>query len=114
MVTLVPEWLCHTACVKKMAMKLSTEQLRQLALLARLRLTPEEELVLARELEAILGYMDKLNELNTDHVEPFKHAITGLNPLRNDRVTNHSDPESLLANAPDRDGTFFKVPKIIE
>ena len=95
-------------------MKLSTERLRELALLARLRLTPEEELTLVTELEAILGYMDKLNELDTDHVESFKHAITGLNPLREDRVTNHSDTESLLSNAPDRDGTFFKVPKIIE
>jgi aspartyl-tRNA(Asn)/glutamyl-tRNA(Gln) amidotransferase subunit C len=95
-------------------MKLSTEQLRQLALLARLRLTAEEELALATELDAILGYMDKLNELDTDHVEPFKHAITGLNPLRKDRVTNRSDTEYLLANAPDRDATFFKVPKIIE
>jgi aspartyl-tRNA(Asn)/glutamyl-tRNA(Gln) amidotransferase subunit C len=95
-------------------MRLSTEQLRQIALLARLRLTPEEERALATELDAILGYMDKLNELNTDHVESFKHAITGLNPLRNDRVTNHSDAESLLENAPERDGTLFKVPKIIE
>ena len=95
-------------------MKLSTEQLRQLALLARLRLTPEEELVLATELDGILEYMNKLNEVNTDQVEAFRHAIKGLNPLRDDRVTNHSDTESLLANAPDRDGTFFKVPKIIE
>ncbi|HEX5608293.1 MAG TPA: Asp-tRNA(Asn)/Glu-tRNA(Gln) amidotransferase subunit GatC, partial [Candidatus Binatia bacterium] len=39
---------------------------------------------------------------------------TSLNPLREDRVTNRPDTESLLANAPDRDGTFFKVPKIIE
>ena len=95
-------------------MKLSTEQLRQLALLARLRLTPEEELVLATELDGILEYMNKLNEVNTDQVEAFRQAIKGLNPLRDDRVTNHSDTESLLANAPDRDGTFFKVPKIIE
>ncbi|HEX7230096.1 MAG TPA: Asp-tRNA(Asn)/Glu-tRNA(Gln) amidotransferase subunit GatC [Candidatus Binatia bacterium] len=95
-------------------MKLSTEQVRELALLARLRLTPEEEVALATELDAILGYMDKLNELNTDHIEPFKHAIIGVNPLRDDRVTNPSDTESLLSNAPDRDGTFFKVPKIIE
>jgi len=94
-------------------MKLSTEQLRKVALLARLRLSPEEESSLAMELDAILGYMDKLNQLNTDHVEPFKHAIS-LNPLREDRVTNRPDTESLLANAPDRDGTFFKVPKIIE
>jgi len=94
-------------------MKLSREELRGVALLARLRLSPEEESPLTMELDAILRYMDKLNQLNTDHVEPFKHAIS-LNPLREDRVTNRPDTESLLANAPDRDGTFFKVPKIIE
>ena len=95
-------------------MKISAEQLRQVALLARLRFAPEEELVLATELDAILGYMDKLNQLDTDRVEPFKQATSELNPLREDRVTNRSNTESLLANAPDRDGTFFKVPKIIE
>ena len=95
-------------------MKLTREQLRGVALLARLRLSPEEESPLAMELDAILGYMDKLNQLNTDDVEPFGHTMTALNPLREDRVTNQPDTESLLANAPDRDGTFFKVPKIIE
>ena len=95
-------------------MKLSREELRGVALLARLRLSPEEESPLAMELDAILGYMDKLNQLNTDDVEPFGHTMTALNPLRGDRVTNQPDTESLLANAPDRDGTFFKVPKIIE
>ena len=95
-------------------MKLTTEQLREVALLARLRLSREEESPLTMELDAILRYMDKLNQLNTDDVKPFKHAITALNPLREDRVTNRPDTESLLANAPDRDGTFFKVPKIIE
>lgn len=95
-------------------MKLSREELRGVALLARLRLSPEEESPLAMELDAILGYMDKLNQLNTDDVEPFGQAMTALNPLREDRVTNQPDTESLLANAPDRDGTFFKVPKIIE
>ena len=94
-------------------MKLTAEQLREVALLARLRLSPEEESLLAMELDTILGYMEKLNQLDTDHVEPFKHNIS-LNPLREDRVTNRPDTESLLANAPDRDGTFFKVPKIIE
>ena len=84
-----------------------------MALLARLHLTGDEKARLTEELDSILGYMDKLNQLNTDHVEPFKHAIS-LNPLREDRVTNRPDTESLLANAPDRDGTFFKVPKIIE
>ena len=65
------------------------------------------------QLGAILGYMDKLKILDTDNVELFIHA-TEANTLREDRVTNQPDPDALLANAPDRDGTFFKVPKILE
>jgi aspartyl-tRNA(Asn)/glutamyl-tRNA(Gln) amidotransferase subunit C len=95
-------------------MKLNPEQLRELALLARLRFSPEEESLLATELEAILTYMDKLNELDTDRIKLFQHAITAVTSFREDRVANRPDPESVLANAPDRDGTFFKVPKIIE
>jgi len=95
-------------------MKLSPEQLQEIALLARLRLTPQEEARLSTDLDSILRYMDKLNQLNTEHVDPFKHTITGINAFREDRVTNPPDPELVLANAPDRDGTFFKVPKIIE
>jgi len=95
-------------------MKLSPEQLREIALLARLRLTPQEEARLSTDLDSILRYMDKLNQLNTEHVAPFKHTITGISAFREDSVTNPPDPELVLANAPDRDGTFFKVPKIIE
>lgn len=94
-------------------MKLTAEELREVALLARLRLSPEEESQLATELDTILGYMEKLNQLDTDHTEPFKHEIS-LKPLREDHVTSRPNTESLLASAPDRDGTFFKVPKIIE
>jgi len=58
--------------------------------------------------------MDKLNEIDTSNVEPFSHANHSTNAFRADKVTNQPDTEALLANAPDRDGTFFKVPKIIE
>jgi aspartyl-tRNA(Asn)/glutamyl-tRNA(Gln) amidotransferase subunit C len=95
-------------------MKLSREDVRRVALLARLRLTPDEESQLTAQLDAILGYMEKLNELDTTHIEPFSHAVDAVNVLREDRVTNRPDTDALLANAPDRDATFFRVPKIIE
>ncbi|MBM4299897.1 MAG: Asp-tRNA(Asn)/Glu-tRNA(Gln) amidotransferase subunit GatC, partial [Deltaproteobacteria bacterium] len=60
------------------------------------------------------SYMDKLNEVDTSSVEPFSHATDKANAFREDRVTNQPDAVALLANAPERDGTFFKVPKIIE
>ena len=95
-------------------MKLTSDEVRRVALLARLRLTPEKETELTGHLEDILGYMDKLNELDTAQVKPFSHALDGVNVLREDRVTNRPNADALLANAPDRDATFFKVPKIIE
>ena len=83
-------------------------------MLARLALTSTEEARLTEELDKILRYVEKLNELDTSQVEPFTHAVNAVNALRCDEVTNHSHPTALLANAPDKQQTFFKVPKIIE
>ncbi|HVO94900.1 MAG TPA: Asp-tRNA(Asn)/Glu-tRNA(Gln) amidotransferase subunit GatC [Terriglobales bacterium] len=95
-------------------MKLSRAEVTRVAELARLRLTTDEEAQMVEQLGQILGYMAKLKELETTDVEPFSHAAENVDALREDRVTNRPDPDALLANAPDRDGTFFKVPKIIE
>ena len=95
-------------------MKLSREEVQRVAVLARLRLTPEEQSSLTDELDRILGYMDKLNQLDTADVDLFSHTANITNTLREDQVTNRPNADALLANAPDRDGTFFKVPKIIE
>ena len=95
-------------------MKLTLEDVQRVATLARLRLTAEEETSLTEQLDNILQYMDKLNELDTSQVAPFTHAVDLVNAFREDQVTNQPDPEALLANAPERYETFFKVPKIIE
>jgi aspartyl-tRNA(Asn)/glutamyl-tRNA(Gln) amidotransferase subunit C len=95
-------------------MKLTREELQRIAVLARLRLTPEEETQLTEQLDHILAYMEKLDELDTSKVEPFSHAVDAVNALREDKVTNLADADAVLANAPNRDNTFFKVPKIIE
>jgi aspartyl-tRNA(Asn)/glutamyl-tRNA(Gln) amidotransferase subunit C len=95
-------------------MKITAEEIERVALLARLRLTAEEKSRLTQQLDDILEYMEKLNELDTVQVAPFTHALDSATALREDKVTNQPNPEALLANAPDRDGTFFKVPKILE
>ena len=95
-------------------MKLTRNEVERVALLARLRLTSEEASQLTEQLGDILTYMDKLNQLDTANVEPFSHAGDGNNGFRQDQVTNQPNAEALLANAPDRDATFFKVPKILE
>ena len=95
-------------------MTLTRENVQRVALLARLRLTAGEESELTEQLDRILAYMDKLNELDTANVEPFSHAVDGANAWPEDKVSNQPNTDALLANAPQRDKTFFKVPKIIE
>lgn len=85
-----------------------------MAVLARLDLTPDEQEQLAGQLDRILEYMDKLNELDTDGVEPLSHAVDVVNVLRPDRAVNRPQTEALLRNAPARDDDFLSVPKIIE
>jgi aspartyl-tRNA(Asn)/glutamyl-tRNA(Gln) amidotransferase subunit C len=94
--------------------KISAEEVERVAVLARLHLTDQEKAQLTRQLDDILEYMDQLNRLDTSGVEPFVHGLEEEPLLREDAVINRPDPEALLANAPDRDGTFFKVPKILE
>lgn len=95
-------------------MKISPEDIRHVALLARLELTPDEEASMVTTLSAILTYMETLNALDTGDVEPTAHIIDLETPWRADEVVNDADTEALLANAPARDGNHFRVPKIID
>ena len=95
-------------------MKITREEVQRVALLARLRFSPQEEEILTGQLDKILQYMEKLNQLDTTNVEPLAHAVDIVNAFREDRVANQPSPDSLLANAPAREKDFFKVPKIIE
>jgi aspartyl-tRNA(Asn)/glutamyl-tRNA(Gln) amidotransferase subunit C len=94
--------------------KITPEQVQHVALLARLSLAPDEEDRIRANMDEILGYIDKLNELKTDGVEPTAQVGDAGTPTRDDVVTNHPDPAAMLANAPDRERGYFKVPKIIE
>jgi len=97
-------------------MALSVDEVRRIAALARLRLGPAEEARLAGELSAILEYVRQLEALDVTGIEPMTHALaTGEEtPLREDLVRPSLPPEKALANAPAREGTCFKVPRIIE
>ena len=95
-------------------MALTREEVRRVALLARLNLTPQEEDQLTEQLGKILEYVTTLERIDTSGVEPMAHASDVVNALRDDRVTNERDTEALLANAPAADENFFRVPKIIE
>lgn len=97
-----------------MANKISLEQVRHVALLARLELGAAEEQSLQADLSAILDHIAKLDELDTANVEPTTQVGEAGTLMRADEVTNAPAPEQMLANAPAREGNFFKVPKIIE
>ena len=97
-------------------MSLSLDEVRRIAVLARLKLSPEEERVFQGQLSAILGYVEQLEELDVTDVEPMTHALAAGDqpPLREDLVRASLPPEDALANAPAREGTCFAVPRIIE
>ena len=91
-------------------MAITREEVQRIALLARLRLTGEEESLLTEQLGKILEYITVLQRLDTTGIEPMAHALDVVNAMRLDRVTNEPDTEALLANAPATDGKFFQVP----
>ena len=84
------------------------------ARLARLDLTPEETEVFQAQLDGIVGYVRKIRELDLSGIEPTSHAHPVQNVFREDRVTPGLDRELAMANAPDRVGDQFRVPKIVE
>jgi aspartyl-tRNA(Asn)/glutamyl-tRNA(Gln) amidotransferase subunit C len=95
---------------------LSLDEVRRIAALARLELSPEEEQLFAGQLSAILDYVEQLKALDVSGVEPMTHALAAGDaaPLREDEVRPSLPLDEVLANAPERDGTCFKVPRIIE
>ena len=95
-------------------MALTVKQVRDVASLARLQLTPEEEQRFAVQLSAILEAMAELQQLDTSGVEPTSHAALEEPRLRADAVKPSLDPEQGLKNAPARAGTSFAVPRVIE
>ena len=93
---------------------LSLDEVRHVARLARLALSPAEEERYARQLGEILGYVRALEEVDTASIAPTAHAAQIPNPMRDDVVVPSLDPEAALANAPQRSGSAVAVPRIIE
>lgn len=93
--------------------KITREEVRHVADLARLELSEQEESRMTEQMNQILGYMDQLNELNTEGVSPITHAIELRNVFREDEVRESLPREQALANAPQSDGVNFLVPKVI-
>ena len=95
-------------------MSLDAATIRRIATLARIRVEEHELTSLAAELNGILGWIEQLNEVNVDGVEPLTGAQQMALKMREDVVTDGGYREKVLANAPDRAADFYAVPKVVE
>ena len=93
---------------------ISREDVDHVARLARLALTDAEKVLMRDQLNAILGHIDALRAVDTEGVEPTSHAVPLVNVMRDDAPRACLSQDDALANAPDRAGEFFRVPRIIE
>ena len=95
-------------------MEVNDALVQNLANLARLQFNEEEKEIIKKDLQRMIHFVDKLNEVNTQGVEPLLHMTDAINVLREDEIKGSISREEALKNAPDADGTFFKVPKVIK
>lgn len=97
--------------------KISAEHVRHIGHLSRLKLSDEEVALFSEQLSSIVEYFEHLNEVDTSAVEPTAHALAIHNVFRPDEpglTTEPLGPDGVLANAPQREGNFFRVPKVLE
>ena len=95
-------------------MQIDDQLISRLELLARLQLSDNEKARLKTDLNSILGMVEKLNDLDVSGVEPLVYLNEVINRPRADEVRNQVNRDAALRNAPDQDGTFFRVPKVID
>ena len=95
-------------------MSLSADDVRWVAHLARLQLSADELAVITPQLQAIVAYVDQLRQVNTEGVEPLAHPLAIQNVFRGDEPAPSLPVEAALANAPAREGDFYRVPAVLE
>jgi aspartyl-tRNA(Asn)/glutamyl-tRNA(Gln) amidotransferase subunit C len=95
-------------------MGLQRQEVEKVAKLARIAISESELEIFSGQLSRIVDYVSKLNELDTSDVEPLSHALPVANVFRDDVPTESLPIEAALANAPERIGDTFKVPRVLE
>lgn len=95
-------------------MQITKAEVEKVARLARLELTEAEKEVFGKQLSQILGHVQKLNTYHTEGVEPTATVLGQVNVFREDAVCPSLPAEKALSNAPDKDGSCFRVPKILD
>lgn len=106
--------LCMASILKGCKTLITIKDVEHVAQLARLALSEEEKDVFSKQLADIVGYINQLNEVNTENVEPMAHAIPMVNIVREDVAENNYDRDELLAISPYEEDGFIRVPKIID
>lgn len=94
-------------------MAVTIKDVEHIAELARLKFNEKELNNFTHQLNEILSYVEKLNELDTENVEPLSHPVENINVFRDDEVKPSVPRGEALKNAPDKNDSFFKVPKVI-
>lgn len=94
-------------------MSLSNEEVRHVALLARLGLSDEQVEKLESELNSILGHIEQISKLDLEGVEPMTHPVPMVNSMREDEIIPSLSVETALMNAPAREGDAFLIPRIV-
>jgi aspartyl-tRNA(Asn)/glutamyl-tRNA(Gln) amidotransferase subunit C len=95
-------------------MKIDKESIKKIAHLARLEFDESSAEKMSKDMSQILDWVEKLNELDTEGVEPLTTMSSEVNDMREDKVGNHLGHEAGLKNAPKRDSDYFRVPKVLE
>ena len=95
-------------------MKIDQTLIEKLAKLSQLDFSQEAKSKMERDLNKILAFVDELNTLNTDDIEPLVYINEEVNKLREDKVGEHLPKEKVLKNAPDKDSDYFKVPTVLK
>jgi aspartyl-tRNA(Asn)/glutamyl-tRNA(Gln) amidotransferase subunit C len=95
-------------------MSVDQQTVKRVARLARLKVKDDDVPKLERELNAILGFIEQLNEVDVSGVEPMTSVVTMKMKMRKDEVTDGHYPKKIVANAPAQDDAFFMVPKVVE
>ena len=95
-------------------MKIDRDALYKVAHLARVEIRPEEEEAILKSMDSVLNWMNQLNEIDTEGVEPLTHISDEVNAWRNDEASNTLTRKEALANAPLKNERYIMVPKVIE
>ncbi len=93
---------------------LTEQEVLHVAKLARINLSSQEVAKFANQLGDIIGYVQKLNKLDTTDVQPTAHAVPLKNVFREDKARQGIKPEEALKNAPDKEDNFFRVPRVLD